>query len=146
MRSIPTSSSVLRFWQDLVFLEAALLADDETKPLASVITPVLDEFPAILQKDLDTRRGIIQANARAFVADTRIDDAIRGLFSAVLALVQQNRKRQEFTTLFPTHIGDVVRHALRKQLDVAKELADKLALKIFPDALRTAQTKALGAV
>src|SRR5690349_4236140 len=137
MRSIPFSSSVLKFWQDLVFLEAALLADDTTKHLGAVITPVLDEFPAILQKDLDTRRSVIQASARAFVADTRIDDVIRGLFSSVLALVQQNRKRQEFTTLFSTHIGDVVRHALRKQIDVAKDLSDKLAMKIFPDALRT---------
>jgi hypothetical protein len=146
LRSIPLSSSILKFWQDLVFLEAALLADDETKHLAAVITPVLDEFPVILQRDLDTRRGVIQTNARAFVADTRIDDTIRGLFSAVLALVQQNRKRPEFTTLFATHIGDVVRHALRKQIDVAKELADKLAMKIFPDGLRTSQTKALAAV
>lgn len=146
MRAISISSSILRFWQDLVFLEAALLADDETKHLASVITPVLDEFPAILQRDLDTRRSVIQASARAFVADTRIDNVIRSLFSAVLALVQQNRKAQQFTTLFPTHIGDIVRHALRKQVDVAKDLTDKLSLKIFPDDLRSAQTKLLNAV
>lgn len=145
MRKIPTSASVLTFWQQLVFVEAALLADDETAPLAVVITPVLDEFPAILQKDLDTRRTVIQASARAFVADAGLDDTIRGLFSAVLALVQQNRKRQEFTTLFSSHIGDYVRHALRKQIDVAKDLVDKLALKLYSDDLRTPHTKALNA-
>jgi hypothetical protein len=127
-------------------LSLALLADDETKKLAVFITPVLDEFPAILQRDLDTRRSVIQASARAFVADARIDNAIRGLFSAVLALVQQNRKAQQFTTLFSTHIGDVVKHALRKQIEVAKELVEKLSLKIFPDDLRSSQAKLLNAV
>jgi hypothetical protein len=143
LRTIQRSSSVLRYWQDLVFLHAALAADNETKHLAAVVKPVLDEFPAILQRDLDTRRAVIEASALAYVADAGIDDVIRSLFSAVLGLVQQNRKRQEFTTLFSTHIGDVVRHALRKQIDVAKDLADKLALKIYPDELRTTQTKKL---
>lgn len=146
MRTIPITSSILTFWQQLVFVEAALLAEDDTKALASVITPVLDDFPAILQKDLDTRRAVIQAGARAFVADTGVDDAIRRLFSAVLAFVEQNRKRQEFTTLFSSHIGEYVRHALRKQVEVAKDLVEKLGLKIYPDELRTPQTKALNAV
>lgn len=143
MRSIRTAFSVLSFWQDLVFVEAALLAEDETKPLAALITPVLDEFPTILQRDLDTKRGVIQASARAFVADANVDLTIRRFFSAVLSLVEQDRSRQEFTTLFPSHIGEMVRHALRKQLEVAKDLAAKLALKIYPEDLRTSQTKAL---
>lgn len=145
MRTIQRSSSVLRFWQDLVFLHAGLAADDGTTHLAALVKPVLDEFPAILQRDLDTRRAVIEASAHAYVADAGIDDAIRGLFSSVLALVQQNRKRQEFTTLFSTHIGEYVRHALRKQLDVAKDLTGKLALKLYPDDLRTTQTKRLNA-
>ncbi len=146
MRTIPISSGILTYWQQLVFVEAALLAEDDTKALAAVITPVLEEFPAILQKDLDTRRAVIQAGARAYVADTGVDDVIRRLFSAVLAFVEQNRKRQEFTTLFSSHIGEYVRHALRKQIDVARDLADKLALKLYPDELRTPQVKALNAV
>jgi hypothetical protein len=145
MRSIPLTSSILTFWQELVFLEAALLAEEETKPLAAIVTAVLDDFPTILKRDLDTRRGVIQASARAFIADARIDEALRRLHSAVLALVEQKRTRKEFTTLFSTHIGDVIRHALRKQIDVAKDLIDKLALKIFPDELRVPHTKAISA-
>jgi hypothetical protein len=114
MRTLRDSSSVLVFWQDLVFIEAGLLAEDETKPIAALIAPVLAEFPAILQRDLDTRRGVIQASARAYVADASLDATIRRLFSAVLGLVEQNREREEFTTLFQTHIGDIVRHALNK--------------------------------
>lgn len=146
MRTIATSLSVLTFWQDLVFIEAALLADEETTALATVITPILDEFTTILQRDLDTRRAVIQASARSYVADAHIDQVIRSLFSVVLGLVNQNRKRPEFTTLFPSHIGDIVRHALRKQIDVAVDMIDKLALKIYPDDLRMAQTKLLQAV
>ncbi len=146
MRTIASSLSTLTFWQDLVFLEAALLAGDETKALASLITPILDEFQTILQRDLDTRRGVIQASARAYVADADIDQTIRGLFSSVLAFVSQNRKRPEFTTLFPSHIGDIIRHALRKQIDVAVDLVDKLALKLYPDDLRSSQTKLLNVV
>lgn len=145
MRAIRSDSSVLLFWQDLVFLEAALLADAETKALAAVITPVLEEFPEVLKLDLDSRRGIIQASARAYVADAAVDQTIRRLFSAVLGVVEQNRDRQEFTTLFPTHIGDVVRHALRKQVEVAQELVHKLALKIYDDSLRDPHTKTLHA-
>jgi hypothetical protein len=146
LRTIPISSAVLTYWQQLVFLEAALLASNETKALAALVTPVLDEFPAIFQKDLDTRRGVIQASARAYIADSAIDDVIRSVFSAVLAFVKQNRKRQEFTTLFSSHIGDVVRHALRKQLDVAAEIVEKLKLKLYTDELRAPHVKALSAV
>ena len=145
MRTIRISSSVLTFWQDLVFLEAALLAEEQTKPLAGLVTSVLAEFPAILQKDLDTRRALIQASARSFVADAGVDSVIRRLFSGVLALVEQNRQRPEFTTLFSSHIGDVVRHALRRQLEVAKTLADKLGLSLYDKTFSAPHLGALNA-
>jgi len=47
LRTIALSSSILTYWQNLVFLEAALLADEQTKALAAIVTPVLDEFPTI---------------------------------------------------------------------------------------------------
>lgn len=143
MRTLSASSSVLVYWQNLVFLEAALLADPETKDLAALVTPVLNQFQTVLQIDLDTRRAIVQASARAFVADADIDDRIRRLHSGMLNYVGQNRKDPAFTTLFSTNISDVVRHALKKQIEVAVELTDKLAIKIYPDDLRTTHTKAI---
>lgn len=143
MRQLSLKSSILVFWEDLVFLEAALSADDATKDLATLLAPVLDEFPQVLQLDLDTRRTVLRASARAYVADASIDDGVRGLFSAVLALVGQDRKRPEFTTLFPSHIGDVVRHALKRQVEVTVALVEKLTLKLFPADLQSAQTSAL---
>jgi hypothetical protein len=87
MRVIPLNRSILVFWEQLVFLEAALLAQEDTKDIAAIITPVLDEFPATLKLDLDTRRTVIQTSARAFVADAALDEGLRGLFSRVLGLV-----------------------------------------------------------
>jgi hypothetical protein len=143
MRQLSYSRSILVFWQDLVFVEAALLADDITKDLAPIITVVLDEFPQILKLDLDTRRTVTQAQARAYVADALIDEGLRGLFYAVLALVGQNRTLPQFTTLFDSHIGDVVRHALKRQVDVAAVIIGKLTLKIFPGDLQTKHTGVL---
>lgn len=146
MRQLALSRSILVFWQDLVFLEAALSADDATQDLATLLTPVLNEFSQVLQLDLDTRRTVLRASARAYVADASIDDGVRGLFSAVLALVGQDRKRPEFTTLFSSHIGDVVRHALKRQVEVTVALVDKLTLKLFPADLQTAQTTSLNSL
>jgi len=143
MRAIALSRSILIFWEDLVFLEAALLADEETKTLAAPVTALLEEFSGVLKTDLDTRRGVLQAFARAGVADTLLDGGIRKVFSAALYLVSQDRKRSEFTTLFSTHIGDVVRHALKRQLEVAEEIAGKLGLPLYSDSFRAEQREIL---
>ncbi|MFO0588581.1 MAG: hypothetical protein U0441_13615 [Polyangiaceae bacterium] len=143
MRAIAPESSVLVYWGVLVYVEAALLADDAAKELASPVTETLDGFPKILQLDLDSQRAQIRASARSVVADGKLDGVIRGLYSAVLHLVAQDRKRPELKTLFPTTIGDAVRFALRKQLDVAGALVEKLSFKYYPDDLREAHTKEL---
>ena len=39
MRVIPLNRSILIFWEQLVFLEAALLAQEDTKDIAAIITP-----------------------------------------------------------------------------------------------------------
>lgn len=143
MRAIPLSRSILTFWEDLTYLEAALLADEETSALAAPVTATIDVFTPTLQRDLDTRRSQIQSSARTSVADARIDLGIRGLFSATLHLVGQNRKHPAFTTLFSTHIGEVVRHALGRQVEIARDLLDKLSLPHYSDEFRALQTVAL---
>lgn len=143
MRVIPPSRSTVTFWEDLIFLEAALLADEEARALAAPVTALIDEFMPTLQRDLDTRRSLIQSSARTSIADARLDFGIRGLFSDTLHLVKQNRKRPEFTTLFSTHIGAVVRHALKRQVEVARDLLDKLLLPHYPTEFRSAQILAL---
>ena len=143
MRIIPTSHSTIFFWEDLIFLEAALLADDATEALAAPVTATVDQFMPTLHRDLDTRRGLIQSSARSSVGDWRIDFGLRGLHSAALHLVKQDRQAPAFTNLFNTHIGAVVRHALKRQVEIARDLVDKLSLPLYPAEFRTAQVAAL---
>jgi hypothetical protein len=143
MRKIPLNASLLVFWQNLVFLEGTLLAHPETKDLAEPVTKPLDEFTTILKLDLDTRRGVLQGQAKGTIADGFVDEALRALFSATLHLVNQNRKRPEFTTLFWSHIGDVVRYALKRQIEVALEIVRKLGMNLYSKAFRDEHTAAL---
>jgi hypothetical protein len=143
MRHIPSSRSTLYFWEDLIFLEAALLADEDTRALAPPVTALIDQFMPTLQRDLDTRRGLIQSSAHNSVADARIDIGIRGLHSDTLHMVKQNRQAPAFTNLFSSHIGAVVRHALKRQIEVARDLVDKLSLSLYTPEFRAAQVAVL---
>lgn len=143
MRRIDPSRSTLVFWADLTFHEAALLADDEAKHLAVPVTQVLHEFETVLKLDLDTRREVLKTSARASIADTNIDLGIRSFHSAALFLVKQDRSRSEFTTLFSESIGRVVRFALKRQVEVAEQLVQKLGLKLYSDEFRTIHAAAL---
>jgi len=143
MRQVPISAGLLIFWQNAVFLEAALLAHPDTKQLAPPVTKVLDEFPTIFGIDLNTRRGVLQGRARGVMADSFIDEALRGVFAATLFLVKQNRSAVEFTTLFASHIGDIIKYALKRQIEVAKVVAEKLGMNIYSPSFRDEQTAAL---
>ena len=144
MRALPTSRSLLHFWEQAVFLEAALLADPETKHLAPPVTETLDDFSALLQKDLTARRVLVQAYAHGSVADADLDTGIRRVFSSTLHLTGQDRKRTEFTSLFGSSIAAIVRHALRKQLEVTKDLLRRLStLSVFPDSFKNDATAIL---
>jgi hypothetical protein len=143
MRRIDPSRSTLVFWADLTFHEGALLADDDAKHLAPPISKALDDFNTIFQLDLDTRRGVLRANAKASVADVHIDGRIRKLHSAALFLVDQARKRPEFSNLFSESIDKVVRFALKRQVEVADKLIETLGLKLYSDEFRSAHAAPL---
>jgi hypothetical protein len=138
MRRTDPSRAILVFWAALTFHEAALLADDDAKHLAAPVSKALDDFNVIFQLDLDSRRVVLKANAKASVADIHIDERIRKLHSAALFLVNQARKKPEFTALFSETIDKVVRFALKRQIEVADKLVETLGLKIYSDDFRTA--------
>jgi hypothetical protein len=92
-----------------------------TKHLAPPVTETLDDFSALLQKELTARRVLVQAYAHGSAADANLDTGIRCVFSSTLHLTGQDRKRTEFTSLFGSSIAAMVRHALRKQLEVTKD-------------------------
>ncbi|HRI68310.1 MAG TPA: hypothetical protein PK156_28970 [Polyangium sp.] len=143
MRRIDLSRTILFFWGDLVFHEAALLAEPEVQHLAPPVTHVLTQFESILKLDLDSRRDVLKTFARASIADKNLDGGIRDLHAATLFLVKQDRTRDEFKSLFSEHIGQVVRFALKRQVEVAEDLVQKLGMKLYGDEFKTPHTTAL---
>ena len=141
MRVIDTRFSLLSFWQHLVFTEAALLANPETRPLAAPFSALLDDFQALHGSDLATRRATLCAQARAVMADVNVDDGIRRLHSDTLNAVTQNREDPIFKGLFKSDLAATIRFALTRQLTVAGELVDALALSIVPTSLKAHAAK-----
>lgn len=144
MRVLREESSTFVFWEDLVFLEAALLAYGEFAELAALVTAVLAAFPGVLQSDLDTRRTQVRAEAHVAIADTRLDGGIRELHVDSVQLAQGNKQATSHTTLFATDIGNTVKHALARQVEVATGIFDKLVLALFPPEFREKHQNRLG--
>ncbi len=136
MRVIDTKFSLLSFWQQLVFTEAAMLAHPDTVALAAPFTTLLESFQALQGADLATRRALLQAQAHATIADQNLDDGLRKLHSDTLSEVTQDREDAIFKALFSSDIGATVRFALARQLTVAQQLVSNLSLSIMPPALK----------
>jgi hypothetical protein len=143
MRTLAPSRSITTYWEDLVYVEAALLASDETAPLAAAVSAMLETFATVSQRDLDTRRALIQSRARSSVADTNLDDTIREVHANTLHLVRQDRGRKEYTTLFPGALTALIRHALANQIIAAREFIQRLGLSLFEPSFRDAQVAML---
>ena len=137
MRTLELDRSIVYFWADLVFLEAALLAREATRHLAAPITAHLATFPQVFQVGLDGERTALQASAVAAVADGELDSLLRLSHSNALDEVTQDRKAPFFVLLFPEHIGHLVRHALEKQVAVVEGIVGKLASSLVPETFRT---------
>lgn len=146
MRRIDPSRAILVYWANLTFHEAAVLADDTTKHLAPPVTKALADFTTIFQLDLDSRREVLKTQAKSGMVDVNLDERIRKLHSATLFLVDQVRKRPEFTSLFSETIDKVVRFALKRQVEVAEKLVDTLGLKLYSDEFRNAHLGPLQAL
>ena len=136
MRIVPESSSLFTHWESLVFTEAALLADERTAPLAAPVTEHLATFDSVLGVDMTTRRAGVQASARCSVRDISLDGVIRDVQSASLFAVRQDRSAPSYKALFKGSISQIVRHALKRQIEVGQRLLENLGLSVVPDEVR----------
>lgn len=125
-------SALDTYWEDLVYLEAALLANPATVHLAEPVTALLRDHEALVGLDRGSRRAVVQARARAAVADLGLDDLLRGLHSALLHAVRQNRKSPVFRAVFDSDLSATLRFALGRQVEVAADIARRLGLAIVP--------------
>lgn len=137
MRLIRSSASLLVYFDELVYLEAALLARPDTAQLASHVSALLDRWQPLFDRHLSARREAAQINARVAVADLNLDVGLRGLYSAALAHVLQNRQDPAFRGLFTDTIAVLVRPGLQRQVQVAGEVLQRLLdLQVVPQGLR----------
>ena len=125
--------------EELIFLEAALTAKDETRALAEPVAQMLNDFASVRDLDFETRRGVVRARAHTSVADSELDEALRDVHSSALHEVRQDRSDPVFSTLFKEGIAQTVRYALKRQVAVAKEMLETLALSLYSDAFRSTQ-------
>lgn len=136
MRVIDTKFSLISFWQQLVFTEAALLAHPDTAAMAAPFTTLLESFQELHGADLKTRRAVLQAQARAVIGDQNLDDGVRRLHSDTLSELLQDRSHAIFKALFSSDIGSTVRFALARQIPVVQQIVGNLALSIIPASLK----------
>lgn len=136
MEKISERRALSVFWAHLVYTEAALQAIETTAPLAGPITDHLEKFEAVMKLDLQSQREVIRAQAHCVIADGNLDGGLRRAQNDALHEVRQDRKDRRYSTLFRENIHRMVRHALPKQVEVATEVVQKLALSIYDDAFR----------
>lgn len=146
MQVIPMGRSPFVFWEELVFVEASLLAVAETAHLAALVTEHLERFEVIWGQELKSRRTQIQARALGRIRDLLLDGGIRALHNAALFLVSQNRSDKSFAVLFPEDLRATIRFALKRQIEVADTIVQRLGLDIFADTLRAPHSDNLKAL
>ena len=129
--------SHLVFWEHLVFTEASLGSTDETKELVEPIATEIEKFDEIQRDDLGSRRRVIRSKASCSMADSKLNDEMRRTQSTMLHEVNQNRRSKSYKILFSDDIGSMTKYALKRQLEVTKELVSKFELPGIPDSIRT---------
>jgi hypothetical protein len=146
MRVLASVRSAEWFEEDLTFLEASLLAEEETAGLAGLVTGLLGEATALELRRKALRRAQLQRRAQAVAVDGRLDAQIRVLHADALHASKQDRTDREFVALFDDHIQAMVRFALRRQVEVARGLVARLGLGLYSEELRGRHLAALGAL
>jgi hypothetical protein len=145
MRALPLDRSQVTFWDDLVFLEAALLAGPGTALLAARVGEHLERHDVVAAAYKAGRRALLQASARARMADEALDDELRTLHSAALHATRQDHTAPAYVTLFPDGLSWLLRHGLEQQVALAAGIVDRLGLRLYDEAFRAAHVPALEA-
>lgn len=144
MYMVNVTSSLGVFWEDLVFLEASLLAVPETAGLAVTVTAHLAELEKVGALDKNSMRELVQARARASVVDAALDEGVRDVQSDLLHLVRQDRKDRRYVVVFKTGLRKAIRTtSLSKQIAEVERIRAAMELPVYTDDFRDAQVGAL---
>lgn len=141
MYNVNLTSSLAVYWEDLVFVEASLLAVPEAAGLAGPVTAHLAALEDVEGRDKQSMRELVQARARASVMDAALDDGVRDVQSNLLNLVRQDRKDRRYEAMFKKGLSQAVgTSSLPKQIVEVERIKKALELPFYGDAFREEQT------
>ena len=140
MYMLGDKSSLSVYWEDMMFVEASLLAVPETVGLALSVTAHLAGLEGIEARDKASMRGLVQARARASVVDAVLDDGVRDVQSDLLNLVRQDRKDRRYEGMFKKGLGKAIATtSLLKQIVEVERIVGALDLPVYEDNFRDKQ-------
>lgn len=154
MRTIPPSSSLLVYLEEIEFTEAALVAHEDTKELASVFREELESWDKTFKSYREARRAIVRADAIVSVCNQSLDELTTRFSHVVLVEVNGDRKSTLFRRFFPIAPSELIRQSLRKQCEHTRnvmvselsKLPSEHPLKAFAAPLEERAVRALDAL
>jgi hypothetical protein len=139
--------SLTTFWEFLIYTEASVEAEDQTKHLAPPVAKHIKGFQPLHEAELEAARQTRKVEAQVARANAALDESLTTLHNKALGLVVQERSEPAFTRLFPDPVSDQVRFGLVEQLEVNRVTLKALedSKKLYPEAFVKEQAAQLRA-
>ena len=122
MRLINLNSSLLVYLDELEYTEAALRAEPETAELAEPFHAAIDTWGPTFQRQRDSRRDIVRAEAVVGVRNAQIDRLTQRFGGMLLVESGQDRRSTFFRRFFPVAPSEFIRQSLRTQCERTRDV------------------------
>lgn len=151
MKVIELDRSLETYYDELVYTEAGLSAQDLTKSLAALFQSAIEKLLEKITMERAARRDVLRANAMVKIADFELDNVTMRFGQALLVETNRNRESLMFRRFFPNTPSELIRTSLRDQAQltlstIIPEL-DKLEaasmLKPYKELMQSAAEKVM---
>lgn len=126
------NDSLDSIWEDLVFTEARLSGDERTKDLAAAISELIARLDQVRGGQLGVWRQEVAAQAAVAAVDDQLDDWVRALDTALLAVVAQDTQSPRYRRYFSISPSAIIRLRLERELTRVRAWADSLSTEPEP--------------
>ncbi len=143
MKVVEQSKSLESFWEELIYLEARLMADAKARHLAPRVVAHLATYDEILGVEKNVRREEVTSRARSKTVEDEIEGSFRELSVAALYDVKNDKKDRRYENLIHMNVTSFGRLSLAAQQAECHRMKSALKLTIYDDAFRDAQNELL---
>lgn len=116
VRKLSHNASMDLIWEELVYTESRLLADERARDLAPEVARCIAQVEQTHQEQRQVWRVVIQAHARVDAADDGLDDAVGSLGRTLVNVVRGDRKDPRFLRYFKQAPSVLIRRGLESEL------------------------------